>query len=649
MVKQFFISEWLIVLLFVGFTTRTPAVSYDTDVQPVVTKYCLECHGGKKVKGKVDFTKIVTEEELDTHFETWETAIELLRDGDMPPDAAAKPGVDELEVIYTWYQERFVNSVEARPGPFKPRRLSATEYRNTLHSLLGFELEVAIIEAEQTLVEKSLIMKLLPTDPPGKSGFKNDTSGNPLTTVIWDQYSYLIDTALEELFSANRRKQLEALAGPVSKEGFSPENAERLIRNFVPLAYRRTIIEEQISKSLSFLERRNHLVESVKVEMKSILMAPGFIYRGLLMEDIAGKIQPVDDFELAERLSYFLWADMPDRELMELAETGELGEPENFRAQVKRMIDSPKARSLAEDFAVQWLTLNEIDQFRTRQIPLADALKAQPIDFIHYLFSENRPLMELIDSEVTFINIHTAKYYLQDRKQLAPYRKQKGIEQESVPNQRIRLVHAKERGGLLTMPGVVGMNKGPVTRGTWMLERILGEHLPEPPADVGQVPVNKRGEKLTFRERFELHRSNPTCAACHDKIDPLGFALQAYDENGAYILSPGFKPRKRKRNVENPDFGQIDTSGKLPSGQTFKDFGELKQILITSQKERIIRNIVKRTLSYALCRKLEIYDQPSVESIVKDLMNEDGTYQDLIFKIAESLPFRKTFFPGEKS
>ena len=194
--------------------------------------------------------------------------------------------------------------------------------------------------------------------------------------------------------------------------------------------------------------------------------------------------QRVDDFELAERLSYFIWADMPDAELTRLASAGSLHETDTLRTQVNRMLDSPKADNLATDFAVQWLSLDEIDQVSDNP-PLMVALKSQPIDFFNYLIAENRPLMELVDSRTTFANPLTRKYYVPDMSRLVRYRKPKGIEIEIVPNQKLTLENTRGRGGLLTMPGVLAMNRGPILRGVWMLERIMGEHLADPPADVG--------------------------------------------------------------------------------------------------------------------------------------------------------------------
>ncbi len=624
----------------------------ELEVMPFLEQHCIKCHGGEKVKGKVDFTKVTSPAAIDANFELWETAADALEYEEMPPEDEPQPTAAEREVFLNWYQQRFVKSVQAKPAPFKPRRLSAAEYRNTLRSLFGFDLEVAIIEAEQTIVEKSMVMKLLPTDPPGKSGFTNDTYGNPLSTVIWERYSYLADSILEELFAKKHRSQLRALSGPVSDQGFSEANAIRLIDTLLPRIFRRSLKPADLEKVKTPLMGKSgrQLVRAVKSEIKVALMSPGFIYRGVLMQGQPGKQQAVDEFELAERLSYFLWGDMPDEQLMKLAANRSLAEPEVFAAQLTRMLDSPKSRQLADSFAVQWLSLNEIDHVSDNP-PFTMALKTQPIDFMDYLIREDRPLLELIDSKTAFINPLTAKFYGKDRKQMAAYKKQKGIEVEAVKNSKITLQHAEGRGGLLTIPGVLAMNRGPVLRGTWMLERIMGDHLSDPPANVGVVKKNSGGESLSFRERFEQHRSNAACALCHDKIDPFGFAMQAYDEAGAFVLAQGYQSKKKKGNKGQQKYagGEFDTSGELPSGEKFQDFAELKKILMSSQREAVIRNIVQRTLAYALCRKLEIYDRPTVEDITAQLNQSNGSWRDLVKAVSHSLPFRQTILESEKS
>lgn len=449
-----------LVRVFLLFAVLAPcavnAADFNVDAKPLVMEYCVHCHAGDEAYGQLDL-QAISAGNVTNNYKAWESVADRLRSREMPPEDEAQPTEEERLRFLDWYNHTLVNSVEPRPARLRPRRLCAVEYRNTMKSLFGFDLEVAIIKAEQTVVEKSLVMKLLPTDPPGKSGFRNDTHAAPITT----------------------------------------------------------------------------------------------------------------------------------------------------------------------DFAHQWLTLGEVEKSNV-EVPQAEALRSQPRDFMHYLFVEDRPLIELIDSRIAFANPYTKGYYGEDSGQMRRYQKAVGIEREIVPNQKITLVKTTNRGGILTMPGILAMNRGPILRGVWILERILGEHLPEPPPDVGQVPQAPSGVKLTFRQRFEQHRSNAACAVCHNRIDPLGFALQRY--NGA----------------QYEDSPRVDTTGQLPSGEKFDDFPGLKQILVTSQRRRVIRNIVERTLSYALCRKLELFDRPTVDTITDKLHESNGTYRDLLFEVAMSPPFRET-------
>ena len=640
---------------------------YRVSVEPLLKKHCFQCHGDKdEVRGEVNFRVIETGPQIKAAFELWSNVLKLIETGSMPPETQPRLTPAEIAQFKAWYQQELVDTIAPLPDVLRPRRLSAHEYRQTLRSLFGFDLEVSIAEAEQTVVEKSLVMKLLPVDPPGPSGFKNDTSANPLTTNVWEQYSFLLDDALEQWLSLGNRNRLEVITGPITSKHMTPEQCEKLLNWMLRRIYRRTPTTETIQTCVASIRGKEgtELESALRMELKSVLMSLPFIYRGLLatVDDLKVRDQDdspvsygrVDDHELAERLSYFLWGDMPDERLMQLADEGTLRIPETYASEIARMLADPKSRNLAENFGLEWFSLDEILTV-SKNPPVSHALRQQPIDFLNYLFIEGRPLLELIDSKVAFVNPHTAKFYPGDRKRMAAYKKQRGIEVEAVPNQRLELVGTSERGGLLTMPGILTMNRGPVMRGTWMLEKVLGEHLPDPPADVGQVKPNQTGENLTFRERFELHRSDATCAICHNKIDPLGFAMQAYDSTGAYNptgLNPTKgKNRKQKKNKVKEDEHAfvdpplLDTSGRLPGGQSFEDFRELKQILLTSQRRRIIENIVKRTLSYALARELNVHDMPTVDEISSELDRHgnlelrEGSYHDLIHLVVNSLPF----------
>ena len=640
---------------------------YRVSVEPLLKKHCCQCHGDKdEVRGDVNFRVIETGPQIKAAFELWSNVLKLIETGSMPPETQPRLTPAEIAQFKAWYQQELVDTIAPLPDVLRPRRLSAHEYRQTLRSLFGFDLEVSIAEAEQTVVEKSLVMKLLPVDPPGPSGFKNDTSANPLTTNVWEQYSFLLDDALEQWLSPGNRNRLEVVTGPITSKHMTPEQCEKLLKWMLRRIYRRTPTTETIQTCVASIRGKQgpELEAALRMELKSVLMSLPFIYRGLLatVDDLKVSDQDdspvsygrVDDHELAERLSYFLWGDMPDERLMQLADEGTLRIPETYASEIARMLADPKSRNLAENFGVEWFSLDEISTV-SKNPPVSHALRQQPIDFLNYLFIEGRPLLELIDSKVTFLNPHTAKFYPGDRKRMVAYKKQRGIEVEAVPNQRLELVGSLERGGLLTMPGILAMNRGPVIRGTWMLEKVLGEHLPDPPANVGQVKPNQPGENLTFRERFELHRSDATCAICHNKIDPLGFAMQAYDSTGAYNptgLNPTKgKNRKQKKNKVKEDEHALvdppllDTSGRLPGGQPFENFRELKQILLTSQRRRIIENIVKRTLSYALARELNVHDMPTVDEISSELDRHgnlelrEGSYHDLIHLVVNSLPF----------
>ena len=630
------------------------ADDFETEIRPLLQEYCADCHSGSDAEADIDFSLIKSKEQITSSLQLWDSVVEHLKSQTMPPEDERQPQPDERAKVYRWYHD-FVASIEARPAEFRPRRLSVIEFRNSLRSVLGFDLEVAIAEAEQTVTQKSLVIKLMPIDPPGDSGFKNDTHNNPLSVVSWDQYSFLVDAALEELFSERRRSEFANLAGIEKDEMHLHAQAgkldrsqlETLLKTILTRAYRRTVSAKELNNILDRLDRESgkELVAQTKFEIKAALMSPRFLYRGMAVTGKPGR-QKVDPFELAERLSYFLWADMPDDRLISLAQSGTLSDNRVLHEELDRLLASDKARSLAEVFATEWLTLNEIDLV-SKNPPIVAALKSQPLDFLHYLFTQDRPLLELIESDVAFINPHTSRMYGNDAKQMTKYVKQRGIEFEAIPNQKIDLVSTKERGGILTMPGVLAMNKGPILRGTWILERIVGDHLPEPPMNISPVAPNKRGEKLTFRQRFEQHRSNATCAVCHDKIDPIGFSLDSYAADGSYLLKPNPKRKKKKKGQEAVDVNQIDTHGKLPTGEQFKDINELKQILTSSKRRIVIRNIVERTMSYALGRKLQYFDRPTVEQIAKEMDESNGTWRDLFHAIVDSISFRETIITGK--
>ncbi len=627
--------------MLLGASWLSAEITFEENIRPILEISCVKCHGAETVKGSVDFAKIRTEVDADAQFELWETVVEVVEAGEMPPEDHPQLTLENKKTIAAWYELRLSAPVEPLPGVFKARRLSGPEYRNSLRSLFGFDLKVAVAEAQQTVAgEQSLVLKLLPKDPPGDSGFVNDTHGAPLSSALWEQYAFLTEAALEKLFAPNQRAGLKVLIGGEFSDGwdledFSEKQAEALIRYFVPRAFRRHVPDSRFGNALETIRGHSgrNLVTILKFELKALLLSPEFLYRGLLMPVKAGGRQAVDSYELAERLSYFLWEDRPDDELMLLAQNGELSSSTALREQVERMLKSPLARNLSESFGVQWLGIANLDALITNPIS-HHSLRTQPVLFLNYLFTEDRPVMELIDSKTTFINTGVSGFYGDDRSRMNLHPTPRGIERQTTPFERFTLEKASWRGGILTMPGILTMNRGPIQRGTWLLRTVLGERLGEPPADIPPVKPAPRGEKLTFRERFERHRSDVSCARCHEKIDPIGFSLDGYDTNGRFIKRGGMRATASS--------SLIDTSGKLPSGETFTDYAELKAIFMGSQRSRIVRNAVERTLSYALCRKMTRNDYPVIDQITEKIVERNGTWKDLFTEIVMSPSFRET-------
>jgi hypothetical protein len=377
---------------------------FEDQVVPILERSCLKCHGGEKTKGKVDFSGILTELDAGDHLDLWETVVEVVELGEMPPEDENPLSSDEKKGIRGWHEEFLKLPVETAIPVFRPRRLSANEYRNTLRSLFGFDLEVGIARAEQTESgDKSLILKILPPDPPGKSGFFNDTHSTPLSSSLLENYAYLAGISLDRLFSiqgkdslARMTRQNEDWNGEIT-----PDLAEEIVRSFLPRIVRRPVKEERIKLVFEQLEGKKGkpLVAALKFEFKAALISPEFLYRGFLAKPDKNKNrQLVDPFELAERLSYFLWEDMPDEELFESAGDGSLLEKGEVGRQIERMLTDSRARNLSESFGVQLLGLSSIDdQIKNNPIHL-HALRTQPRDFLHYLFTEDRPIMELLDS-----------------------------------------------------------------------------------------------------------------------------------------------------------------------------------------------------------------------------------------------------------
>ncbi|HWE38468.1 MAG TPA: DUF1592 domain-containing protein [Isosphaeraceae bacterium] len=409
------------------------------------------------------------------------------------------------------------------------------------------------------------------------------------------------------------------------------ECARAILKKFADRAYRRPATVEEVDRLLVVfdLAERDHerFERGIQLAVEAALVSPYFLFKVEVDRRRGNRgatpgVAALSDYELASRLSYFLWSSMPDDELFELARKKELGKPEVLASQARRMLKSPKAHALAENFAGQWLqtrNLKVVNPDKGRFPAFDDALRAAMARetelFVRAIVAEDRSVLDFLDADFTFVNERLAKHY--------------GI--EGIKGDEFHRVGLKDgrRGGVVTMASVLTVTSNPtrtspVKRGKWILEQLLGAPPPPPPPD---VPDLKEQGPLsgTLRQRMEQHRANALCASCHAKMDPLGFGLENFDAVGAW----------RDKDGEST----VDPSGTLPNGQAFAGPAELKKVLKARGAE-FERCLAEKLLTYALGRGLESSDRCAVDAIVADLKKADHKVSGLVAAIVTSDPFR---------
>ncbi|MBM3829766.1 MAG: DUF1592 domain-containing protein [Verrucomicrobia bacterium] len=584
------------------------------DIVPFLQANCYECHGNKKRKAGVDFSRMINRPEAADYRRVWQLALTSVRDHEMPPREADKqPTEAERKRFADWIGTIKFLSVQD-PGAFVIRRLTKAEYANTLRDLLGVDPAVA---AE------------LPEDVAG-AGYMNTLS--PLQT---EQFLGVAQAALDQALGpvgGKPTKLAKTLLGePPSPRSDAREAARKVARSFAGRAFRRPPTEEEVEVLVKVFDlgRESQLAypEALRLMLKAVLVSPQFLFITPAQEAVADQpIVPLDDYQLASRLSYFLWATMPDAELLSLAASGKLHEPAVLRAQAKRMLADKRSRALFDGFGAQWLGVGGLQQktFDTAKFPqMTPALRAAMYEearlFFESIVRENRSVVNFVNGDYTFLNGTLAPLYGLEKQVKGPEMR------------RVQLADAN-RGGILGMPGVLAGTSMPertsaVKRGVWVLEQVLGQHVPPAPANVPTLEKQDQQKvaSMTLRQRTELHRTNPACANCHKLLDPIGFGLENFDAIG----------RWRDRDDSG---GAIDAAGELPGGKRFATPKELKAI-IAGRQDDLARNLTEKLLAYALCRELEGYDQLIADQLAETLARDGYRMQTLISEVVTSYPF----------
>ena len=635
---------------------------------PLIDRYCAGCHGPQTQTAGLNLTSLADQRPLVRNRETWTRVIDALEVGKMPPAGAPQPTDADrtsLAALLTDAIDNFDYSTVDNPG-FEPvRRLTHRELDLTLRDLVGATFSVT---------------ERFPAELTGASGFDNSANTLFLESTLMERYIAAAERAVELMLpdapatdAERRAHELVFVAEPgggVSDE----EAAEQVLRRFLERAWRRAPATEEVQRALDqYREARRSNgghEASVKAALQSALISPNFLLR-IETPAPAGPAAdatapyPISDWDLASRLSYFLWSSMPDEALRDLARRGELRDPDVLAGQVDRMLADPRADTLGTSFAAQWLGfqhvgtriwLDPIDNPWCTDT-LMTAMRDESSMFFLSLVRENRPIRALIDADYTFVNqeLATTLYGMEGIT---------GDEMRRVP------VTDPNRGGILGHGSILAVTSNykdtsPVKRGHYILDVLLGTPPPPPPPGAGVLSEDVADlRKLSFREKLEMHSSNETCRACHSRIDPIGFSLETFDYFGRWREAYHFRERVETeeeadeiRIVEDTNVFQerrfyrntytpINTAGSLPDGPSFEGPVGLKRALLAERHDDLVRQTASKMLAYALGRQLEYYDEPAVRKIIAALEADDFRFRTLIHEIVASYPFQYKRHPA---
>jgi hypothetical protein len=595
--------------------------SFKEGVGPFVKTYCIKCHGNKKAKSGLNYEAALKNPGSTNSRKYWKQALANVKAHDMPPDDEEKLPTDPERGQFVEWIGKIKYLSPRDPGPFVIRRLTKVEYGNTLHDLYGVDPAVADELPDEVFGEGYL---------------------NSLSPLQSEQYLSIANEVLDRIIApgdASPTAVQKRLFGDTPDPGSDLRaRAEKIARSLARNAYRRPPAADEVAVLLGVFDlgRENQLTypAALRLMLKAVLVSPQFLYITPGESPEAGRtVVPLDDHQLASRLSYLLWSTMPDAELSALADGGKLHEPAVLKAQVRRLLADPRSRALFDGFGRQWLGLNELEDktFDTAKFPqMTPELRSAMIDEARLFFDSivrgNRSVIQFVESDYTFLNGTLAPLY--------------GLEKTiSGPEMRRVTLTDANRGGILGMPAILATTSfpnrtSPVKRGVWVLEQILGEHVPPAPPNVPALEKQdkKKVANLTLRQRTELHVTNPSCANCHKILDPIGFGLENFDAIGRW-------------RVQDDTGGPIDAAGELPGGKRFTSPKELKAI-IAARKDDLAHNLTEKLLAYALCRSLEGYDEIVVDHLMETIARDDYRIQTLISEIVTSYPFTQRSLPA---
>jgi hypothetical protein len=404
--------------------------------------------------------------------------------------------------------------------------------------------------------------------------------------------------------------------------------ARTIVTSFAGKAFRRPATQAEVAKYLPLValakKQGDSFEEGIATALEAILVAPQFLFRVERVPIAKADSVPVTDYELASRLSYFLWSSTPDETLLRLAAAKTLSQPAVLNAQVKRMLLDPKSKALVSNFGGQWLQLRnievstpDVEKFPDWDEYLRRSMRTEMEMFFENVIRADRPISDFLDANYTFVNDRLARFY--------------GIDGVTGSNFRqVDVTNTKRGGGLLAQAGILTISSyatrtSPVLRGKWVLENLLNAPPPPPPPSVPALEETKVGQGASLREQMETHRKNTVCASCHARMDPIGFGLENFNGIGAWREMDGKSP--------------VNAAGTLVGGRSFNGPKEFKALL-AKDPEPFSKAITEKLFTYAMGRGIENYDTPVLKSIHASMTKQNYRFSALVLGIVNSVPFR---------
>jgi len=630
-------------------------------VRPAFAKSCFKCHGeGRKVKGKVNLLELKSSADLRKNPELLEKIIEALDSGEMPPEKAPPLAEETRQGLVAELKELLRRAVESQGGLVQTpiRRMNRFQYNNAVKDLFQLKVEVfplpekmmrdhgyfkpetgkmdaKVRVGSRPLGKSQLIEPRLagvapfPQDLRAEHGFDNRGDHLSLSPLLMESFLKLSRSILNSPdFNAKR-------CGIWRSFFLKPDKAPRTsvkarLRGFLGRAFRRPVDEPTLKRYTGYvhgqLDSGKPFTAAMKAVASAVICSPRFLYlreRG----DKGG-----DDYDLASRLSFFLWGSIPDKPLLELAGEGKLHRPEILGQQVSRMLKDRRLKRFCDSFPSQWLQLERIVSVIPERADNQDFffgpyrasmhMMLEPLLLFETVLIEDRPIIQLLDADFSYRSDLLENWYKGGKAGGPP---------TAIPFKRVPVTNRRQ-GGVITNAAVMTMTSSstrtkPITRGAWLATVIFNNPPEPPPADVPELPEKpgRDDEKLTIRERLAAHRERPDCAGCHVSIDPLGFALENYGPTGRW--------REKYSNGR-----KVEAGGTLFRKYEFSNIIEFKDALL-AEKDRFTRAFAGHLLSFALGRALVPADSPALDRITAATIEKGYRMKSLVHEIALSKPF----------